>query len=57
MSTEDMHEYLINYGIATDDEISLVSSINGYHENTMEDIVYVKTGYRNFEQLKDEVEA
>lgn len=55
MDIQEMHEYLVDMGIATDDEVSLVTSINGYNEESMESILYVRTGYRSFEQL-DEME-
>lgn len=51
-----MYDYLINNGIATENEIDLVSSINGWNETTMCDILYVRTGYRSFDQLEEEGE-
>ena len=42
------------YGIATGEELSLVTAINGYNEDTLNDVIYVRTGYRNIEQLLDE---
>jgi hypothetical protein len=36
--------------IATDDEIRLVTNINGYNEETLNDIIYARTGYRDYEQ-------
>ena len=56
MSTEEMHDYLVECGIATEDEVSLVTSINGYNEESMEDILYSRTGYRDFDQLIEEME-
>ena len=54
MTTPEMMDYLIKYQICTDDELSLVTSILGTNEETMESILYAKTGYRNFEQIQDE---
>lgn len=34
--------------------IRVVTDINGYNEQSMLDILYAVTGYRNFEQLKEE---
>jgi hypothetical protein len=56
MSTEQMHDYLVECGIATEDEVSLVTSINGYNKESMEDILYSRTGYRDFDQLIEEIE-
>lgn len=57
MSTEQMHDYLVECGIATEDEVSLVTSINGYNKESMEDILYSRTGYRDFDQLLEEMEG
>ena len=40
--------------IATQDEIDLVCHINGWTEESMENILYVRCGYRDFEQLENE---
>ena len=45
---------IIEYGIATDEELLLVTAINGYNEDTLNDVIYVRTGYRNIEQLLEE---
>lgn len=44
---------IIEYGIATDEEIELVTSLNGYTEETLDDIVYVRTDYQDLEEFKD----
>ena len=51
---ERMMNELIDYGIATSDEVSLVTTINGYNEDAMYDILYVRTGERTFEFEEDE---
>lgn len=51
---ENNIQYLIENGIATQDEITLVCNINGYTGETLNDILYARTGYRNFEQLREE---
>ena len=48
-----LHDYLINYVIATDDEISLVTSINGYSLDSLESILYSRTGYRSLNQITE----
>lgn len=47
-------DFIVDNNIATDDEIRLVSDINGLNEKTMTDIIYAKTGLRCYEQCKDE---
>jgi len=50
---DDMAAYLVDAQICTDDELKLVCCINGYSEQTMKDILYARTGYRDFGQLED----
>lgn len=52
MTTADMYDYLLDYGIATPSEIHLVTHINGYNKQSMIDIIQVRTGY-DFEQHKE----
>ncbi len=47
-------DYLIESGIATQEELELVTNINGYTEETLNDVIYARTGYRNLEQLLGE---
>ena len=54
MNRYDIWDAIIEYGIATAEELELVTSINGYNENTLNDVVYVRTGYRNIEQLLED---
>lgn len=54
MEIEEMVEILITYGIATEEEVQLVTDINGWNQETMEDILYARTGYHCFEQIKED---
>lgn len=47
-------EKLVELGIATEDELQLVSDINGYSIDTLNDVIYVRTGYHDMEQLEME---
>lgn len=49
-------ETLVELGIATDEEIGLVTALNGRNEKVLNDILYVRTGYRNLEQMFEEDE-
>ena len=51
---DEIYDYLIDYGIATEEEISLVCSINGTNEDSLNSILYSRTGYRDIEQIKEE---
>ena len=50
---EELYDYLIEYGYATEEEISLVTSIMGYNLEALEGILYSRTGYSTLEQIKD----
>ena len=54
MDTATMFTLLEVYGIATEEEINLVTAINGYNEETACNILYARTGYRSFDQLEEE---
>tara|TARA_R100000152_G_scaffold18399_1_gene10181 strand:+ start:3234 stop:3413 length:180 start_codon:yes stop_codon:yes gene_type:complete len=51
--TDEIYDFIIESSIATEDEVSLVTSINGYNEDSLNSILYSRTGYRDIEQLKD----
>lgn len=50
----EIWDYIIDNGIATEEELKLVTCINGYNEETLNNVIYVRTGYRSIEQLQDE---
>ena len=49
----NMYDSLLEYFIATEDEIRLVCSINGSSVDSLNSILYVKTGYRTWEQYEE----
>lgn len=51
-----LYDKIVEYGIATDKEIDLVTSINGWNEEAMNDIIYCRTGYRSIEQYEEGME-
>ena len=55
MTNDEFFDFLVEYGIATEEEILLVSKINGYNEETLNDILYVRTGNRSVEQFLEEI--
>jgi hypothetical protein len=52
---EYIWDKILDLDIATEEELSLVTSINGYNEESLNDIIYVRTGYRSIEQLMEEL--
>ena len=51
--TEELYDFLIDYEYATEKEIGLVCSINGTNLESLESILYVRTGYRSLEQIRE----
>ena len=49
-------DYLVENGIATEEELQLITCINGYNEEALNDVIYVRTGYRDIEQLQESEE-
>lgn len=47
-------DYLIEAEIATEAELKLITNINGYNENSLNSVLYSRTGYRNIKQLDNE---
>jgi hypothetical protein len=56
----EVHEYwlyLVEAGIATEAELRLVTYILGYSVETLDKVLYVRTGYRSIEQLIEYLEG
>ena len=43
--------YIIEMSIATEDELCLVTSINGTNEDSFNSVLYSRTGYHSMEQI------
>ena len=50
MNLEQYYNYLIEYEIVGEETLNVVTSINGYNEKALDDVLDVKTGYRDIEQ-------
>lgn len=48
---DDVWSILVDYEIATEEELKLVTDINGYNMETLNDVIYVRSAYRDIEQL------
>lgn len=46
--------WLVECGVATQEEIDLVTDINGWNEESMLDILFARTGLRDIEQFCNE---
>ena len=51
----EVWDLLIEYGVATQEELELITCINGYNRDTLNDVIYARTGYRDIEQMQGEI--
>ncbi|MDQ1341327.1 MAG: hypothetical protein QG567_2485 [Campylobacterota bacterium] len=54
MELGQIWDYIVNNGIATDEELKLITCINGFNETSLNDVIYARTGFNDIEQLMDE---
>ena len=52
MNKDAMWDKLLELGVS-EQTLQVVTSINGYSEETMEDVLYAVTGYQDFDQLEE----
>lgn len=50
MTLDEQYNYLIDCKIVSQEALDLLTDINGYSEDTINDALYNNTGYRNIEQ-------
>lgn len=50
----ELWEYMTECGIATDEEIGLATALCGRSVETLESVLYIKTGYCSLEQIREE---
>ena len=55
MTISEMWDVIVEqYEIATWKELELVTTIDGYNEDTLNNVIYVRTGYNDIYQLLEE---
>lgn len=52
---EILWEKMVDYNICTEDELQLVTDMNGYSLETLNSALYCRTGYRSMEQYEEEM--
>ena len=50
LTLNEMWDTLLEIGVS-EQTLQVVTNINGYNEQSMKDILYVVTGYNDFDQL------
>ena len=53
---ESTWDYLVDKGIATEQELILVTYINGYNIEALNDVIYARTAFHDVEQLQEKDE-
>lgn len=51
--TDQAWSILEDLGVS-DETLKIITDINGYNLETLEDVLYAVSGYRSFEQLEEE---
>ena len=51
--TTRLWDWLIETGTATEDELVLVTTLNGTTLDSLESVLYCRTGYRSLEQINE----
>ena len=50
MEINEVWDYIIDFKIATEEELRLITSINGYDIESLNDVIYCRTTYHDMEQ-------
>lgn len=45
------YNFMLTNEIASEETLAVITSINGYNIDTLNDVLYCQSGYHNFEQL------
>jgi hypothetical protein len=53
-NVNELWDQIIEQGIATEEELQLITDINGYNTEALNDVIYARTGYHSMDQLNDE---
>lgn len=49
----ELYDWIIEKGIVSEETLNIVTNINGYSIETMNDVIYAATGYHDREQLEE----
>ena len=51
--TNKLWDRIVNAGIASEHTLRVVTAINGYSVETLNDVIYAVTGMRNWKQYRE----
>lgn len=49
----ELYNKILDYNIASEETLRIITDINGYCIETLNDIIYAVTGYRNIKQYEN----
>lgn len=49
----ELYEKILELGIVGEETLKIITDINGYNVETLNDVIYAATGYRNIEQYEE----
>lgn len=52
---DEIFDYLTGNQFFTEDELNLLCCINGHSVETLNDAIYARYGFRDFERFKDDL--
>lgn len=50
MNVNEIYNYMIDYGLVSEETLNIITNINGYEEDTLNDVLYCVSGYHDIEQ-------
>ena len=54
LTLDEYYQKIIDLNIATEKELELITTINGYNFETLNDVIYARVGYRDLYQLLED---
>ncbi len=49
-------DQIIERSIATEEELHLITDINGYNMESLNDVIYARTGYHYIDQMNEDAD-
>lgn len=50
-NVDEAYNFMLTNEIVSEETLNVITSINGYNIDTLNDVLYCRSGYHNFEQL------
>tara|TARA_Y100000593_G_C4138586_1_gene251010 strand:+ start:125 stop:346 length:222 start_codon:yes stop_codon:yes gene_type:complete len=50
LTTNQIYDFILDNEIATEEEINIITNINGYNKKSLNNIIYARTAYNDVQQ-------